>query len=86
MAKPDAKSYLQKQDKAQLIRIILEHRAQLQRRIEQVNSEIGTTATGDQAFYMVIARGQLSTLQSQYEGLITGTAGQVANLDNDRDQ
>ena len=86
MAKPDAKSYLQKQDKAQLIRIILEHRAQLQRRIGQVNSEIGTTALGDQAFYMVMTRGQLSILQNQYEGLITGTEGQIADLSRDRDQ
>ena len=89
MARPkkqDTRAYLQTLEKPQLINMLLEHRAQLVADIEQINREIGTTATtGDDVFKLVMARAHVNMLIDQSDGLLNGTAGQVANLDKDRD-
>lgn len=88
MARPkkqDTRAYLQTLEKPQLINMLLEHRAQLVAHIDQINHEIGATLIPDGAFKLVMARTHINVLINQYDGLLNGTAGQVANLDKDRD-
>lgn len=76
------KSYLAKQTKDQLIRIILEHRADIARQLKYIEDDIGIGALGN-TYSVVVARIELELLQNQYERLITGKANQEGNLNND---